>query len=311
MRRGVLSWLLAAVCVMLAGCADEAPAPQAAADKVSVFVSILPQEYFVERVGGEHVTVESLVRPGESPHNFSATAAQMTRLGGSSLYFTIGVPFEHAVIAKITDVHKGLKVVDTRRGIALRRMRGVHHHEHEGEHEHEHGDEAGEPDPHTWLNPRNVALMAQHICAALRETDPAHAAQYDKNLAAFVSELEQVDRRIAAALAPLRGRKFMVFHPSFGYFADAYGLEQLAVEVEGKAPSAKAVGHLIESARQEGIRVIFMQPQFSAKRAEMIADEIGGVVVPMDPLARDYLKNLEEVAAKIGAVFAVPEGKAQ
>lgn len=288
MRRVALGGMLPTVVfLMLAGCGEGTQVP---GGKVGVFVSILPQEYFVERVGGEHVVVESLIRPGQSPHNFSASAAQITRLGQSRIYFTLGVAFEKGVVDKITDVHKGLKVVDTRRGISLRQM-------------------GGEPDPHVWLNPGNVVIMVQHICAALKEADPSHAADYDRNLAGFMADLVAVDARVAQVLARLKGQEFMVFHPAFGYFAEAYGLKQLPVEVEGKDPSAKAVARLIERAREKGIRVIFVQPQFSAKRAEMIAGEIGGAVVPMNPLARDYLQNLTEMAAKIEAAFAKREGR--
>ena len=300
MSRIVICLSLLVGCVMFPACGRKPSVPGAGSGKVSVFVSILPQEYFVERVGGERVAVEALARPGQSPHNFSATAAQMTRLGESRIYFTIGVPFEKTIVGKIAESNPGLKIVDTREGIALRRMRAQHDHEGEGD---EHQHEAGEADPHVWLNPRNVIIMAQHICAALKESDPAHAAEYDRNLASFVSDLKATDKRIAKALAPLKGAEFMVFHPAFGYFADAYGLRQLPVEIEGKAPSAKALTRLIERARKERIRVIFVQPAFSDKRARMIADEIGGAVVPMDPLARDYLENLDDMARKIEAAL--------
>jgi len=298
MSRIVICLSLLVGCMMFPACERKPPVPGAGSGKVSVFVSILPQEYFVARVGGEHVVVEALVRPGQSPHNFSATAAQMTRLGESRIYFTIGVPFEKTIVGKIAESNPGLKIVDTREGIALRRMRSQH--DHEGD---EHLHEAGEADPHVWLNPRNVIIMAGHICAALKESDPAHAAEYDRNLASFVSDLKATDKRIAKALAPLKGAEFMVFHPAFGYFADAYGLRQLPVEIEGKDPSAKALARLMERARKERIRVIFVQPAFSDKRARMIADEIGGAVVPMDPLARDYLTNLEDMAQQVEAAL--------
>jgi len=298
MSRMVICLSLLVGCAALAACGRKPSVPAAGSGKISVFVSIPPQEYFVERVGGERVTVESLVRPGQSPHNFSATAAQMTRLGKGSIYFTIGVPFEKTMVGKIAESNPGLRIVDTREGIALRHMRA--HNEHE---EDEHAHEAGEPDPHVWLNPRNVIIMARHICATLKAVDPAHAGEYDRNLASFVSDLEATDERIAKVLAPLKGAEFMVFHPAFGYFADAYGLRQLPVEIEGKDPSAKALGQLIERAKKERIRVIFVQPAFSDKRARMIADEIDGAVVPMDPLARDYLKNLDDMARKIGAAL--------
>jgi len=288
-------------------------------ERLHVFVSIPPQAYFVEKVGGDHVRVEVLVQPGQSPHVFTPTTDQVARLARSRIYFRIGLPFEDRLVAKIRATHAGLKIADTTSGIEYRRMQPAHHNDHDagahsghethesaeaghaaGEHDHP----AGAPDPHTWLNPRNVMIMARHIAEALEEADPAHAPDYERNLKAFQKELAETDARLKEALAPLRGREFMVFHPAFGYFADAYGLRQLPVEIEGKDPDARSLARLIETARARKIRVIFVQPQFSPRRAEAIAEAIGGSVVSMDPLARDYLKNLEEMARKVKRALA-------
>ena len=290
-----------ATLLALAGCAPQKPKPDAG--KLSVFVSIVPQAYLAQRVGGQRVTVEALVQPGQSPHNFAPTTAQMARLAGSRIFFTVGVNFEKSVVAKIAAAHPHLKIVDTRQGIRLRQMTARHDHEHHAEHghtdEHAPGREPVAPDPHVWLSPRNAVIIARNISQALKAADPAHAAEYEKNLAACVADLKALDARIAAALAPLKGREFMVFHPAFGYFADDYGLKQLPVEIEGKDPDARALGHLIETAKAKKIRIIFVQPQFSSKRAQAVAEAIGGAVVPMDPLARDYLGNLGDMARKI------------
>ena len=277
-----------------------------ASERLMVFVSIPPQAYFVERVGGRHVQVEVLVQPGQSPHVFSPTTDQVARLARSTLYFRAGLPFEEALVAKIEAARGVRKVVDTTKGIALRQMETfsdevshAHDHHHEADEEHGHEHIAGAPDPHSWLNPKNAAIMARNIADALKEVDPRNANEYDRNLASFERELADTDARLARALAPLRGKEFMVFHPAFGYFADAYGLRQLPVEIEGKDPDARTLARLIETARTRNIRVIFVQPQFSHKRAEAIAEAIGGTVVPMDPLARDYLANLDDIARKI------------
>ena len=317
--------ITAALAASLAGCGK---APPQQAGKPTVFVSVLPQAHFVEKVAGARVRVEVLVQPGQSPHTFTPTTDQMARLGESRLYLRIGVEFEKRVVGKIRSTHPDLRIVDTREGIELRTMTGGKHdqpeHEHDAhveehaeehaEHEHaahdtdEHHHASGEPDPHVWLNPRNVKIMAGHIAEALKELDPAHAEEYERNAEAFQRELDDADARVAAALAPLRGKEFMVFHPAFGYFADAYGLTQFPVEIEGKNPDAKSLANLIRTAKDKDIRVIFVQPQFSPKRAEAIAEEIGGAVVPMDPLARDYIANLLDMAAKIeSALGSRPE----
>jgi len=265
---------------------------------VNVFVSILPQAYVVEQLGGPHVEVDVLVGSGQSPHTFEPTPRQMAKLAEARVYFSVGVPFEARLLKKITATYKDLKVVDTRRGIALR-VTEKGHEEGTGERG-QHGHAAEEPDPHFWLNPRLAKIQAANICEGLTTADPEHAAYYKKNLKEFQRKLDELDAKIAKALAPLKGKEFMVFHPAFGYFGDRYGLKQVAVEIEGKEPSARQLAALIDEAKHKGVRVIFVQPQFSRKSAEAVARAIGGAVVPMDPLARDYMKNLEDMAEKVG-----------
>ncbi len=281
----------------IAAPADAPSGPQADdATRIEVFVSIPPQAAFVERVGGEHVRVGVLVPPGQSPHTFEPTPKQMAQLAGARVFFAIGLPLETRLLEKARAANPGLRVVDTRQGVPLRRMTAD---EAGPADEHGHDHAAGEPDPHTWLNPRYAKIQAATICRTLQEMDPTRKDEYRKNLEAFQADLDAVDARIAKALAPVKGKELLVFHPAFGYFAEAYGLRQVAVEVEGKEPNARALAALIERAKAGGARVIFVQPQFSPKTAEAVARAIGGVVVPMDALARDYLGNLEEMAAKV------------
>lgn len=256
----------------------------AAADtsRIKAFVSILPQAYFVERVGGPHVEVEVLVGPGQSPATYEPTPKQMARLGEAAVYFRIGTPFEKGFIDKLADTHTHLEIVDTRKGVRLRYFKT---------------SKGGSiPDPHIWLDPARVKIQAATICEALTRLAPEHRTSFERNLREFQRDLDGVDKEIAETLAPLKGSKFYVFHPAFGYFGDRYGLEQVAVEIEGKQPSPKQLSHLINKARSEGVKVIFVQPQYAKKDAETIAREIGGAVIPMNPLPRDYLDNLEKMA---------------
>jgi zinc transport system substrate-binding protein len=174
-----------------------------------------------------------------------------------------------------------------------------HDEEHEDEREDEHDEEREGTDPHLWLSVGNAIRIAATIHAALVRLDPAGRETYDQGHAQLVEELEALDRRIADILAPVKGKPFFVFHPSFGYFADDYGLEQIAVETGGTEPSARQLARLIEQASSSDVRIIFVQPQFSQKSAETIAAEIGGAVVPIDPLAGDYIGNLERMARTI------------
>ncbi len=291
--------------------------------KVKVFASILPQKYFVERVGGDRVKVDVLVGPGQSPHMYEPTPRRLAELSGARVLFTIGLPFEDVLIPKIKSAFKGLSVVDTRKGIKLRRMESEdenhvaeeaqgHSSESEGhsgergraagdrhDAKDEHGHEAGAPDPHFWLDPERVKIQAQTICDSLITIDPTGAPIYRRNLKSFQEDLDWVDALIAKALAPIRGEQIFVFHPAYGYFADRYGLEQVAVETGGKEPSAKRLARLIDKAKRAGVKVIFVQPQFDTKYASSIAKEIGGAVVSLDPLAPHYIKNLEDMAAKV------------
>jgi zinc transport system substrate-binding protein len=275
----------------LAGCGTEQEE-----GKLRVFATIPPLEYLVDRVGGAHVETGVLVAPGQSPHTFEPTPRQVADLSASELYFSIGLPFEEAVLDRVKSLSPNLRLVDMRRGITLRAMTA----EEAGEEAHDAHDHAGEPDPHYWLNPRNARVMAAAIAQALEKADPDNAAEYTANAAALDADLAALDARLKAALAPIEGREILVFHPAFGYFADAYGLKQVAVEVSGREPSARQLAAIVERARRTGARVIFVQPQFSAKGAEAVAGSIDGVVVPMDDLAYDYVKNMDDMGRKIG-----------
>ena len=219
----------------------------------------------------------------------------MTSLAEARLYFSIGVPFEQTLLKKITATFENLEIVDTHQGIQRRTT--VEPHVHEDEHEHEH--EAGEPDPHIWLDPILVKQQARTIANTLIATDPDHRTDYQSNLQAFEADLEAVHQEIETVLAPLKGKEFFVYHAAFGYFGQRYHLTQHAVETGGKEPSARQLAELIEKARADEVKVIFVQQQFSTQSAQAIAQAIDGVVVPMDPLARDYLENLRRMAQTI------------
>lgn len=270
-------------------------------NKLRVFTSILPQEYFVKRIGGDRVEVQALVKPGSSPATYEPSPRQMAALSEANLFFRIGVPFERVVLPKIKNNMKNLRVVDTREGVSLRKMNSHSH----GAGDNEENKQAAHPhdkdgaDPHIWLNPRFVIIQARTIADALIQADPKGKAAYEKNLAAFVKALDGLDAKLKKTFAPFKGKAFMVFHPAWGYFADAYGLKQEPIEIEGKDPSSKQLARIVETARAQDIHIIFVQPQFSRRLAKRVAESIGGKVVAIDPLARDLISNLENAAAKV------------
>jgi zinc transport system substrate-binding protein len=231
------------------------------------------------------------------------------------LYVRTGVPFEKAWMARIRSASPEMQVFDARDGIALREMEAHDHdaHGHGAEHNgkadrgHAHDDhdkhdshEADhhghhEQDPHVWVSPPLVRQMVGRIRDKLTELAPEHAADFTRNHDAFVVELDALDAELHKLLDPLPKRKFMVFHPAWGYFADSYGLTQVPIEREGKEPGARALAALIDQAKREKINVVFVQPQFDKRSATQVALAIGGAVIAVDPLAADYVDNLRQV----------------
>ena len=265
-----------------------------AAGGLSAFVSIQPQKYFVERIGGDAVDVKVMVDPGAHPAVYEPSPRQMAALSRADLYFAAGVPFEDAWLKKIQAANPDLKIVHTDDWIQKqptdrnRRTKGAHGHAH------------GNKDPHIWLSPPLVMIQARHILTALSQADPDNADTYEANGQKFISELAQLDTRLRQMFAHgSGGRRFLVFHPSWGYFASAYGLEQIPVEISGKAPKAADIQRLITLARKNDIQTVLIQPQISSKSAETIARAIDGQVVSADPLAENWPENLVEVAGKI------------
>ena len=268
-----------------------------------VFVSVLPLQTFVERIGGEHVDVRVMVRPGYSPATYDPTPQQITALSQTDLFIRAGLPFEQAWMARIRSANPGMPILDARGDIKLREFQGHAHAEHahagpqpDGQRTATH--DTHHADPHVWTDPRLVAHMAGLIRDGLVELDPARRAVFIRNHAAFIDELDRLDRDIRALLDPLSHRRFLVFHPAWGYFADAYGLVQVAIEHDGKQPGARSLAALIEQARQERIRIVFVQPQFDRRQARQVAEAIGGEVIAADPLAPDYIDNLRRVAQR-------------
>jgi zinc transport system substrate-binding protein len=273
------------------------------AEPLRVFVSVLPQQGFVERIGGEHVRVQAMVQPGHSPATYDPSPRQIAALAEAELYVRTGVPFERAWMKRIRAANPDMRVLDLREGIETRRLE-AHTHDHDHDPGHEHAGHGGEQDPHIWTSPLLVRAMSEAIRDALSELDPAHAADYARNQAAFAAELEALDREIRAMLADAPVRRFMVFHPAWGYFADAYGLTQIPIENEGKRPGPRSLNALIEQARREGIRVVLVQPQFDRRAAEQVADAIGGRVIAIDPLDSNYFDTLRRMARLIAGIEA-------
>jgi zinc transport system substrate-binding protein len=235
----------------------------------------------------------------------------MAAIAKTHIYFSIGVPFEDVWLNKIASSNPNMMVVQTDHGIKKAPMVDHHHHEKEAEHQEKdqhHNNESGHDenrrntgilDPHIWLSPRLVMIQARTMLDSLQTLDPAHRADYEANYNAFISEISKLDTELKNIFSGNHGRPFMVFHPAWGYFAESYGLKQIPVEIEGKNPKPAQLKSLIEFANTNDINAIFVQPQFSAKSAEVIARGIGGRVVVADPLSADWAANLRKVSREI------------
>ncbi|MBU2497838.1 MAG: zinc ABC transporter substrate-binding protein [Proteobacteria bacterium] len=267
---------------------------QAAArvEPLRVTVSIPPQRYFVQQIGGGLVEVSVMAAPGANPHVFEPRPQQMVALSKSRIYFAIGVTFERAWLKKFAGVNPEMMIVPTDEGIEKLPMAQDHP---ESEKGHDHGNK----DPHVWLSPPLVMIQARNVLDALVRMDPSRRTRYEENYRVFMRDLVDLDLKIRAVFSGKeRGLKFMVYHPSWGYFAKSYGLKQIPIEMEGKEPRPRQLEELIQRGRKEGVKVVFVQPQFSSKSANTIAQALKGQVMYADPLASNWAENLLEVAEK-------------
>lgn len=295
MRRLLFSLLILG---STAACAD---AP------VRVFVGVPPLQGFVEAIGGDRVQVRSLVQAGQDPHAFEPTPGQIAALGSADLYLGVGIPFEAAQLPRIRAANPRLRVLDARDGLDLRVIEAHTHPEREegeghpsaGGRPHRGTGEERELDPHVWTSPPLAKQIAGSIRDALSDLDPDHTDTYETNYRLFATDLDLLDREIRTLLMPLTNRRFLVYHPAWGYFADTYGLVQIPIERAGKEPGPRSLAAVIDAARREGVRVIFVQPQSSRRLADRVADAIGARVVVIDPLSPDYRAALRQAAREI------------
>lgn len=283
--------LLLFIAVLPAGCNSSAQG----SDKVGVVVTILPQAEFVERVGGDKVDITVMVPPGASPHSYEPAPSQITALSKAVMYAKVGsgVEFELAWMDNLIAQNPDILVVDCSEGIELIESNAEEDHDEE-----EAGHDHGGFDPHIWMSPVNAEIMVRNIADGLIEVDPDNKSFYEQNRDNYLAELAQLDTDIRSGLEGVENRTFMVYHPSFGYLAAEYDLTMLPIEAEGKEPTASGLLRLIDEARSLGIKVIFVEPQFNPQSAEVIANEIGGSVIAIDPLAREYLENMRSMADK-------------
>jgi zinc transport system substrate-binding protein len=286
---------------LFTGCGS-GPSPSVDGDRLRVAVSILPQAEFVEKIAGDLVDVTVMIPPGASPATYEPRPRQIEEMNRCSLYFAIGVPFETAWMERMQAANPDMKVVDTSEGITRLPMSAHHHHDDDDDHDAgEHAEETANeetlhPDPHIWLSPRLVKIQAKNIERALSLAIPDQSAQLAEGLEAFSNELDTLDQTIREKLGGLEQRKFMVFHPAWGYFAEEYNLEMIPVELGGQEPSGAELAEFIDIAREERLKIILAQPEFSTRAVRTLAQEIDARVLLVSPLGLPWADNLLEVA---------------
>lgn len=262
----------------------------AKAEPMTVFVSILPQQYVVEKIAGETVHVVTMIPPGSEPETYEPKPSQMKELAKAKIYFSIDVPFEKTWLPKIKASNPTLKMFRVDQGIQKIHMAN---HTHEGDsHVHKHTHK-GMKDPHIWLSPVLMKKIAENTYEGLVLVAPQHKEKYLQNKDSLLKEIDKLDATIRSIVKGMPKKSaFMVFHPAWGYYAKEYNLEQIAIEVDGKEPKPAQLKKVLQTAKARHVRVIFVQPQFSQKIARQVAKTIGATIMVADPLALDWANNL-------------------
>ena len=262
---------------------------------IAVWSTVLPQKYFVERVGGDMVTAEVLVRPGQSPEMYAPSVAQMAQLAQADVYFGIGMPIEGSLFKRMRSSMKGVRLVQTGDEV-------LEQHDHsactDGQHDH------GENDPHIWMDPVRMVAVVEQMRDALTEVQPESAEVFGENADGLIADLLELDAAIRAQLAPYAGRAFFINHPALWHFAERYGLVQLSIEESGTAPSAGRVAELIGQARAAQVGAIFTQPEFGRTTATILADALEVDVVELNVLPVDYTDGMSRIADALEKSFA-------
>lgn len=259
----------------------------------SITVSILPQKYFAERITGGSYKISVMTPSGQSPESYEPTLNQMKELGSSFIYFKAGyLPFELTQMDRLAAANPSMKIVDTSEGIEPIKPE-----------KNEHAHERGGIDPHIWLSPRAAKIMAFNMLNALSGAVPERASEFVKNYSALEADITLISKKIEDSLKSSARKTFICFHPAWTYFARDYGLKQIAIESDGKEPSPFDIKKIIDTAKKENIRTVFVQKEFSADIAQAIAKDIGGKIVQLDPLSENWLEMMNSLSGSLAGEF--------
>ncbi len=258
-------------------------------------VSILPQKQMLEHLSAGIWDVQVLLPPGSNHETYEPTPQDMKKLSNSSLYFTLGaLDFETTWTERFQASNTSMQIVPTNKGIKM--LCGHVHSHDEGDAGHNHNHST---DPHIWLSARCLAIQASNICETLCRADSSNKSVYENQLASFNLKVDSVDQVIKQILKECAGKPFFIYHPSLGYFAQDYNLNQISIEDEGKEPSASHLVKLTQIASENHIKAIYISKEFDTRHAEALAKDIGAKIIVFDPLAEDWANNLISIAKLI------------
>lgn len=254
--------------------------------KPVIAVSIVPEQTFVKAVCGDLAEVIAMIPPGNSPENYEPTPKEMQKFSKASIYFTIGVPTEEAnILPNVGDI----KVFSLQNEVASNYADRTF--------------SSGERDPHIWLSPKRVKVMIVAIAREMSNFDPKNEKTYSENAKAYNEQLDELDGQIQSALTGVQSKKFIVYHPAFGYLADDYNLTMYALEEEGKEATPQHLQEMIDLAKKEKVKVVFYQEEVDSSQSEAFAEEIGGKTIQLSPLAADYIGNIRNMAKTMTEVM--------
>lgn len=264
-----------------------------------ITVSILPYKYFAEQLTGGKIKVNCMLTPGDNPSTYQPSPQQIGVLEKSALYFKNGhLVFEDVWVRNMEDNNPMMRMVDCSKSIQL--LEGHHHEDHaghEGDLEHTRCDGAG--DPHYWVLPQNALQIAKNMFEALKETTMIEADSLEANYAVLVEELTDLSTEFDERILNCSKKGFLIYHPALSYVAEHYQLLQLPIEQEGKVPSVSQLKDVLEYAISENIQTIFIQKQFDKDNATLVAQEINGEIVVIDPLGYNYPMMTRDLMNKL------------
>ena len=281
---------LALLLLLCFSCTKKAPEEN---QKPTILVTLAPYAFVTEYIVGETAKVKTLIPPGMNIHIYEPKPRQVSETGQAAIWFQITEPFEKRIekafreknpSMRFVNLQKGLDLLSPHSGVEFGSTCGHHH---------------GSFDLHTWTSPRMLLQQSKTIADTLIALYPEHTTLYQKNFNNLALQLKTLDRNIEKMLTPFKGDAILVSHPALSYFCKDYGLLQISVECEGKDPRPKDIEKILAQAKNYTVRTVFLQQGFNNRGASLIGKKLHIPIHRIDPFAKDYLKNMLQIAEYI------------